>query len=187
MGYQALYVYKCYIYIYICYVYIYITPCSARYISIYNTHTHTHTHTHTYTYIKEKGDHAAVTREPPPKRAFSMLSSCPYTRRGAATSHQTWEWFADWVPQPRAAVYTGKSAPSRLCGGRRGTKRVIARGDGYPYISRLRGNGSLQRPTKRGNSSTAILLLPLSDLQICGTRRNVRNTSVTVAIAITVE
>jgi hypothetical protein len=46
-------------------------------------------------------------------------------------------WIADWVPQPRGPIQRDP-APSRLRGGRRETKKVIARGEGYTYIAALR-------------------------------------------------
>ena len=46
-------------------------------------------------------------------------------------------WIANLVPQPRGPIQRDP-APSRLRGGRRETKKVIAREDGYSYIAALR-------------------------------------------------
>jgi hypothetical protein len=54
---------------------------------------------------------------------------------------------ADWLPQPRGPTLRDP-APSRLRGGRRETKKVIAREDGYTYIAALR-SPDLRHTTKR--------------------------------------
>ncbi len=56
-------------------------------------------------------------------------------------------WIADWVPQPRGPIQRDP-APSRLRGGRRETKKVIAREEGYTYIAALR-SPDLRNTTKR--------------------------------------
>jgi hypothetical protein len=56
-------------------------------------------------------------------------------------------WIANWVPQPRGPIQRDP-APSRLRGGRRETKKVIAREDGDTYIAALR-SPDLRHTTKR--------------------------------------
>jgi len=65
-------------------------------------------------------------------------------------------WIANWLPQPRGPIQRDP-APSRLRGGRRETKKVIAREDGYTYIAALR-SPDLRHTTKReGDTSVTVV------------------------------
>ena len=95
-------------------------------------------------------------REPPPKRVFWVLYSSLESSRGVTTSHSGVGWIANWLTQPRGPIQRDP-APSRLRGGRRETKKVIAREDGYTYIAALR-SPDLRHTTKReGDTSVTVV------------------------------
>ena len=106
-------------------------------------------------------------RRPPPKRVFWVLYSSLESSRGVTTSHSGVGWIANWLPQPRGPIQRDP-APSRLRGGRRETKKVIAREDGYTYIAALR-SPDLRHTTKReGDTSVTVVTSNVSVSQCAG-------------------
>jgi hypothetical protein len=95
-------------------------------------------------------------REPSQKRVFWMLRRSPGPSEGATTSHQNVGWIADWVPQPRGPIQRDL-APSRLRGGRRETKKVIMRGEGYTYIADLLSPDLLHTTKREGDTSVTVV------------------------------
>jgi hypothetical protein len=65
-------------------------------------------------------------------------------------------WITDWVTQPRGPIQRDPT-PSRLRGGRRETKKVITRGEGYTYIAVMQSADLLHTTIREGDTPVTVV------------------------------